>query len=307
MPSPPPQTAAPLLERTLEVASEGRCRLRVPRADVTLSVGPNDEAHVTITASGGSSETAQALAERLQVRYAEKVLRVEPSAPPRPDARTWRTLREGAPVLHVHVQVPARFGADVHASGGTIEANGLGGAVTLEAMGGTLLATRITGRLDVHARHCQATVEDFEGQKCSIRLHGGQLTVRRATAQTLKVESSAARLQLEEVEAALHVAAQSGRLRIGSLRGPLDAEVCGADCVLSPEAGQAVRLQAPGSHIRLHVADLSADVRLSAHVLDVAGLEGFEGERSPRQVDGTLNGGGALIEATAPGGVLQGG
>lgn len=309
MTPPPPQTVAPVLERTFETGAEDRCRLRIPRAVVILApTGDKDRATVTLApAEGTETDAARAFAETLRVRYAEGVLRVEPKRPPRPSASDWRTLREGAPVLALQVRVPPAFGADVHAPGGSINARGLSGPVTLEATGGRVHAADFAGRLDVQAERCQTTIADFDGQKCSAHVHGGSLTVRAATAQkALTVESRAARLHIEDVRGALNLTQQGGSSRLGGVLGPLDAEVAGGRCHLTPEADHATRLRAPGGDVRLALpGDFAADMRLSAHQLSLNGLSAFEGERDDRRADGKLNGGGALIAASAPGGALR--
>jgi hypothetical protein len=307
-----PSTAGAVLERSFEVIPGGRCRLRVPRASVTLEGGgPERTAEVTlIPADGTAPEAAQAFADTLRVRYAEGVLYVEPEHPPHLSAPDWRAMREGAPVVQLRVRVPADFGADVHASGGRIDARHLGGSVTLEATGGTIRATGLSGRLAVQARRCQTTVEGFTGKKCSAHVESGRLTVRDARAATFEIESSAAELELDDIEAALHLIAQNGRARITALRGALDADVCGGACTVTPEAGHAVHLRAPGSTVRLHLGALTADLRLTAHRIAFTHADDledgrFDGERLPRRVEGALGGGGALVEATAPGGALQ--
>ena len=308
---PPPQTTDSVLSRTFEVAPGGRCRVRVPRAAIVLSgeagSEASGEAEVTITAAEGTDpEAARALAGDLRVRYAEGVLRVEPEHPPRMDAGAWRALREGPPALRIRVRVPAGFGADVHASGGAIDASGLGGPVTLEAHGGTIRAAGLSGRLDVHARRCQTTLTDFSGKKLSAHVHGGRFAARGARAERVEIESAAGHLQLERIEAALHLAAQNGQARLAKLRGALDAEVYGGRLSFAPENGHATRLHAPGSSVHLRLPDgFAAALHLSAGRLELASLDGFEGERSTRQAEGVLNDGGASFRATAPGGTLR--
>ena len=310
MPPPPSQTAAPVLERTFETSPEDRCRLRVPRAAVTLA--PSDDenrATVTLTTAEGTDDgAARAFAETLRVHHTEGVLHVEPEHPPRPGAPGWRTLRAGAPAPALRVQVPSPFGADVQAPGGSIDARGLGGPVTLEAAGGRVRATGLTGRLDVQAQRCQTTIADFDGPKCSAQVHGGSLTVRAATIQqALAIESGGARLHVEDMRGALVLTQQGGSNRLDTVRGPLDARVCGGRCHLTPEAGHAVRLRAPGGDVRLALPDdFAADVRLSAHRLRLDALaDRLDAEQSARHAEGALGDGGALLEVRAPGGALR--
>ena len=303
----PAQTSAPVLERTFEVGSGEHCRLRIPRASVSLLAGAEGEARVTITAAPDTThEAAQAYAEKLQVRHVEGVLRVEPGLSTGMQARDWRVLREGPPALDVQVHVPADFGADIHASGGTIEARGLRGAVTLEATGGTIRTSRLSGRLYLHARRCRTVIEQFDGKKCKMQIHGGTFTMHGATADTIDLECSAVRLHLHDIDGRLQLAAHHGVTDLSGLKGELDAEVCGGDVWLAPEAGCPVHLHAPGSTVCLRLPQpLSADLLLSAHQLEPGPLDGFEGERTPHQFRGRLGGGGAPLEAAAPGGSLR--
>jgi hypothetical protein len=311
MPSSPAQnTATPVLERAFDVGAEERCRLRVPRAAVTLAPAAGEgRATVALAATAGTAPgAARALVETLCVRHAEGVLRVEPEHPPRPTAAEWRTLRDGAPRLALDVRVPASFGAEVHAPGGRIEARGLGGSVTLGATSGRIRATGLTGRLDVRAERCQATVEDFDGEACRAHVHGGSLTMKSvAAAKTVEVESRAARLRVEEVRGALDLTQQGGSSRIGGVRGALDARVCGGRCHLTPVSGCAARLHAPGSEAHLALPDgHAADLCLSAYRLRLGALASrLDEEPGARRAEGVLDEGGAPVKVHAPGGAVR--
>jgi hypothetical protein len=299
-----------LIERTFAVDAGGRCRLRVPRAHVTLeAAAPDGEAHVTLTPSEDAvPAAAQAFADTLDVRHTDGVVRAETDGPPRPDARDWRALRDRPPLLNLHVRLPPRFEADVHASSGSIDARGLDGPVTLEAAGSSIRATGLGGRLDVQAHRCRTTIDDFTGTTCTASVHGGRFTVRDAAAETVEVESRAARLRLDEIDAALHLTAHQGAADVTGPRGPLDADVYGGQCQITPSSGHAVRLHAPGSDARLRLPGaLAADLQLSADRLDWNAPNGFDGEREPRRIEGRLNGSGdgAMIEAHVPGGALR--
>lgn len=308
MPPPPPQTAAPVLERRFATTPDGRCRIRVPRAVVTLTAGADDEAVVALTAAEDASpEAARALADELRIRHAGGVLRVEPEHSAHLDTPDWRALREGVPVLHLRVRVPAAYGADVHASGGVIDARDLRGSLTLEATGGSIRTAHLSGRLDVRARRCETTIEHFSGEKCSAHVHGGQLTVRNVTADTVEVEGSDAPLQFEDIEANLSLIAHSGSTQIIDLHGALDAQAHGSPCSLAPVEGHPFSLRAPGGDVRLTLSDsLAADLHLSAHRLGVDALPNtFKGERTPHRAEGALAGGGPRVTVTAPGGTVR--
>ena len=314
-----PPTIDPVLTRTFAVAPHERCRLRVPRAAVELAPGADGEATVTLTAADDTNAaTARALADTLSVRHAGGVLRVEPAHRTRMSAHDWRALRNDHPLPRILVRVPASFGADVHAAGGSIDARGLHGPVTLEAPGGSMRAVRLGGRLDLHVHRSRATVEDFDGKTLSAQVYSSPLTVRGATASTVKVESAAGPLRLEGIQAALSVRTRGGAARIARLHGPLDAEVCGGALSFFPETGHAARVRAPGGDVHLHFGEaLAAHLHLSAPRLTLPPLPHFEGERSQQHAEGVLNGSnagtggamlkgdGTLIDATAPGGTIR--
>jgi len=320
-------SSAPVLERTFAVDADGRCRLRVPRthvhleADADLEAAPDrDDAEVRLTltapdrgAGSSSVAAARAFADTLRVGHADGVVRVEPKTPPRPNARDWRALRDGPPLLRLRVHIPSGLDADVHVSSGSVEARGLGGAVTLEADDSPVHAVGLSGRLDVRARCSPTTVEAFTGAECQANVSGGPLTLRDVAAGSVEIESRAARLRLDDLrlddfDAGLRLTAHQGAVDVAGLRGSLDAAIYGGRGRLTPLGGSPVRLHAPGSDAHLHLEDdLAADLRLSADRLDWHAPKRFDGEREPRRIEGALDGrgDGALIEAHAPGGTLR--
>jgi hypothetical protein len=303
-----PEDAIEVLSRTFEADPESRLLVNVPRANVQLRPGATDRIEIRIYMAGCDKDAAYAYLDDLglRTRHAENVVRVKPDLTPQHDTNWWRRQRQHVGTMYVDLRLPRSCNADIQAAAGTIEALDLGGKLALEINAGRLLASNLSGQLEVFARSSDADLRQFNGTNALLHIHSSTLRLNGADADRIDIEAAASPLLLHDLRGNVRITAHGGSTELSGMQGTLRASVFGGTLTANDLDGVESDLAASGGGIEIRLpASAGADVSFRADQVSLDPALDFEGDQEMEFVDGRLNGGGPPLRARAHRGTVR--
>jgi hypothetical protein len=216
------------------------------------------------------------------------------------------------------IYVPEHVATDLHTSGGGIDLDNLtgnehfttsGGGLQLDKLHGTIFGHTSGGGIEVsnsgddldlttsgggiEARHCEG--------KIRLSTSGGGLVLENLKG-TINAHTSGGGVEGNNIEGELVTGTSGGGIDLREMACSLEATTSGGDLYAEmTKVGQYVKLHASGN-IDLKIPSKSGvNLELSAGNINDHILSGFNGEWERRHVNGSVNGGGAPVEAHASG------
>ncbi len=326
-----------MIDETFSVSTGGTLEVEVGDADVMVEPGSSNEVHVEVVVQARDLERGIEYYERqnFSVDQRGNTVRVE-TDPGRRIEWNWRTWRDH-PHIYVRVTVPETFNADLRTADGDIAVDRLKGELRLKTSDGDVTAGELSGdaltlgtsdgdiRIDaLDAETVEITTSDgdldlgeitadrvfartsdgdiridalggdaevktsdgdidvssFNGQSLFARTSDGDIDVSELIAETSTVHSSDGEITLRRVEGDLKVTGSSASIRL-ELRNPGQIEASSSDGDIT--------ITMPESH--------RADVRLRGDDVRISSSLDFDGRLEENRAEGTINGGGPLLEA----------
>ncbi len=325
-----------MIDRRFPVGAGGTLEVAVGDSDVEVVPGDGD-VRVEVFLEGRDMEKAREYFERQRfaVEQDGNTVRVQ-TDPERKIRFSWGDWRDRAQI-RTRVSVPEQFNADVRTSDGDVRIERLRGEIYVKTSDGDVRAGALFGPSvvlktsdgDVHAETLEAETVEIETSDGDLDL--GAVTAAHITARTSDGDIRARRLTGDaEVKTsdgdvrieAFHGAAFSARTSDGSIT--IDALIARESSVHSSDGKITLRrvegaLEASGSDTDIEVdlfkpdavslttsdgnivitapANLPADVRLRGEDVRVASAFNFQGLVKEERAEGSINGGGPLLEA----------
>lgn len=287
-----------VLQKTFEVGDENRLLVNLPRADVRLRAGSDGQIKVNVQAAGASLTKAQQLIEKLDLtaRFQGGTVKVETAPLEAEMLGLWSRLP--SPVFQVEIVLPASCHVDASAHGGTISAESLQGRIILSATGGAIRCTNLSGRIELYSQASDVELDHISGQRMLVHAAGGALTANAVETEraTLRLSNTDGLLDGIQSRTHLHLAGASATAQ--AVSGELDAESYASDLRIHFDSLKKASLHSVAGDLNLHVpSTLSAQLSLNAAEIDFEPHPAFTGERTEREVSGSLNGGEVPISA----------
>lgn len=288
-----------MIDETFSVSTGGTLEVEVGDADVMVEPGSSNEVHVEVVVQARDLERGIEYYERqnFSVDQRGNTVRVE-TDPGRRIEWNWRTWRDH-PHIYVRVTVPETFNADLRTADGDIAVDRLKGELRLKTSDGDVTAGELSGdaltlgtsdgdiRIDALGGDAEVKTSDgdidvssFNGQSLFARTSDGDIDVSELIAETSTVHSSDGEITLRRVEGDLKVTGSSASIRL-ELRNPGQIEASSSDGDIT--------ITMPESH--------RADVRLRGDDVRISSSLDFDGRLEENRAEGTINGGGPLLEA----------
>lgn len=304
--------------RTFAVTPGGQLTVEAESGAVRVTGGDTSQVVVQIVAKGSDDAL-----ERMDMSAEQNSDGVEVRA--KRDGGGWfGWLWSTGMNVRVTVTVPRQYSADLKTSGGNIEVSQLDGNVRGSTSGGSIRLADVQGTVRVNTSGGSIHAERVGGNT-HMRTSGGTVTAT-SIGGDLDVETSGGGIRVEEVRGAISAHTSSGGVtarnvtgdvELGTSGGSIRAEAIDGKIVASTSGGSVdVELVGANRGIRASTSGGSVTVRLPravAGTVDAATSGGSvscdlpitSSEATGKRLRGTLNGGGAEIQARTSGGSVR--
>jgi hypothetical protein len=221
------------------------------------------------------------------------------------------------------IYVPQQVSTDLKTSGGGIHLDHLkgneefttsGGGLDINTVNGTIHGSTSGGGIDVRN----------SGDNISLVTSGGGITAENCTGD-INLRTSGGGLVLNDLKGNIHATTSGGGIRGDHVEGELVTSTSGGgidlknmDCSLDArtsagslaaqmkQVGKYLRLGTSAGNIELELpAKQGLDLDLNAERVESHEFKGFNGTFDERHVHGTVNGGGASVDANANSGHIN--
>jgi len=221
------------------------------------------------------------------------------------------------------IYVPQGVSTDLHTSGGGIHLDNLSGNEKFSTSGGGLDLDKLNGTVRGNTSGGGIHIEN-SGNDIDLHTSGGGIIATNCTG-TIKLETSGGGLELENLKGTINAHTSGGGVRANNIEGELVTSTSGGGidlkdmkCSLSAstsagslnaqikQVGKYLMLRTSAGDINVELpANQGLDLNLNAERIDEHQFPKFNGDWDSRHIKGTINGGGATVDASANSGSLN--
>ena len=326
-----------MIDERFSVDEGGTLQIDVGDADVTVEPGSSDAVHVEVILEARDMERGREYFDKqnFDVDQRGNTVRVETDRKQRIDWG-WRNWRD-RPHIYVRVSVPENFNADLHTSDGDIAVDRLQGDVRMKTSDGDVTAGDLSGdELILTTSDGTITVDDLKGKLVEINTSDGDLDLGAITAERIFARTSDGDIRTGSLNGEVEIRTSDGDIDVASFNGSSffartsdgtiavseliaetstvrsssgeitlrrvegDLEVSGSDTDIRIELRKPGQVSATTSDGDITITlpeDHRADVRLRGDDVRIASSLDFDGRIQEERAEGTINGGGPLLEA----------
>ena len=292
---------------------------------------------VWVRPNGGGKELSKEAIQKLLDEY--YTLNIKAAAGElRAEARrtgTGKWTSKNSVSISFHLHVPQKVASQLSTSGGSIHIYGLSGVEELTTSGGSIHVENVSGT--VTGRTAGGSIH-LSGSKGEIELatSGGSIRATNSQGQ-LRLKTSGGSIRLDSLSGVIEAATSGGSIRLSDLTGTVTAKTSGgsvradhvsgtfttgtsggsmklADISGNLEARTAggsmnVQITSVAGYVRLSnsgnislalPADRGYNLKIQGNNIDAGHIKNFQGVFESKNIDGTLNGGGAEISVKTP-------
>jgi len=218
------------------------------------------------------------------------------------------------------IYVPSEVSTDLKTSGGGIQLDNLKGIETFTTSGGGLQLDHLAGT--IHGRTSGGGIQVFNSSEdIDLSTSGGGIEAKNCNGH-IKLVTSGGGLELHDlkgdirahtsgggvdganIEGELITGTSGGSIDLKHMSCSLDANTSGGSLYAQMEqVGKYLKLSASSGNVDIELpAKQGLDLDLSGERVDQHDFNGFKGDFDKHHVRGSVNGGGALVEAHASSG-----
>jgi hypothetical protein len=180
-------------------------------------------------------------------------------------------------------------------SGGSIHLSESKGEITLSTAGGSIHAKNNQGNIQLKTSGGSLHIDNVSGT-VTAATSGGSIRLSDLTG-TIQAKTSGGSVQAKYVNGTLSTSTSGGSMRLSDISGNLEARTTGGSMsVQMRSVARYVRLSNSGN-ISLTLPDGKGyNLQLRSNKIETAAIKNFQGVFESRNINGTLNGGGAEID-----------
>jgi DUF4097 and DUF4098 domain-containing protein YvlB len=265
-----------LHEKTFKISSGKELILEASVGDIFITAWDKDEVYIKVS----GNEKAE---EKIDFTFHSNNQKVEVTAKKEGSFFNW--FGSGI-ALKFEIKVPNKFNNKVRASGGDIRLAGVSGNNSLKTSGGDLWIKNTNGELKISTSGGDINLDDNKGN-ISAATSGGDINAR-------------------SFEGNFSVSTSGGDIKLKGANSKIDASTSGGDIQLEYRGeNKGINLTTSGGDIYIKVPeDFSASVKLATSGGDISSAIGVNNvkKKSPTKLEGELNRGGFMLNATTSGG-----
>ena len=228
------------------------------------------------------SKIKEMLEEDYEIRIEKSGSRIEAVAKKVSKNWSWNGIS-----ISFVVYTPEKFACDLNTSGGSLKISGVSGRNhELKTSGGSITAEDMSGDLEARTSGGSITVKDFVGE--------------------LDAKTSGGSIKLSNIKGDIDVSTSGGGITIDDAQGAVYASTSGGsiNADISKLEDQLV-LKTSGGSVRATIpSGLGLDLDLRGNRVNTS-LNNFSGESKSDRVNGTVNGGGILVQLSTSGGSVN--
>ncbi len=262
------------LDRTFPVSDGQMLVVDVQHADVEVTTGATDQAHLTVKVNASSESRAREIFDHMRFEAFQDgdriVLRSKPT-----DDWEWN----GRFSIDVLAQIPQRFDLDVSSTHGDVALESVDGTVTLNTTHGDVDAERIAGpSIRMESTHGEIHANALLADELAVQTTHGDISVGSIRSSLFRVFTTHSDIDIAELEGAGELQTTHGDVSAGILKnGGLQIQTTHGD----------VEIALP--------ADVVASVDFRGERVDLSSVFSFDGVREKDHAKGNLNGGGQAL------------
>ena len=307
-----------ILDRTFAVTPGGQLRVEAESGAITVVGGDTPLVVVQVVA-----RSSQGALDRAEISAEQTSAGVEVVA--KHDGGSWLGwLSSNRMDIRVTVTVPRQYNVDLKTSGGKLDVTQLNGNVRGSTSGGSIRVADVEGPVRMNTSGGGIQAERIGGDTY-LRTSGGTVTAQDIGGD-LDVQTSGGSIRIEKVRGAIAAHTSSGAVtarnvtgdvELGTSGGSIRAEAIDGKISASTSGGSVdVELVGANRGIRASTSGGSVTVRLpraTAASVDASTSGGSvscelpvtASEMTAKKLRGTINGGGAEIQARTSGGSVR--
>ncbi len=273
--------------RVEEFGVSGQVSLEVRTSGGSISVVGSNEDEVVVEMyvrkRGDYVEAGEADLDDYEIEIAQDGNKVRAIVERKSDGWNWNN--NGYSISFV-VYTPEETRTRLKTSGGSLTVRNLSGSQELKTSGGSI------------------TTEGIRGEMV-LKTSGGSINMREVQGD-VEANTSGGTIRAETLVGNLDAKTSGGSIRLAGIEGNVDARTSGGS--INAE------ILAPSDYVELKTSGGSITIRVpqeNGYNLDLDGnrvyvdLNNFSGQAEKDEINGTMNGGGTLIEAKTSGGSVR--
>lgn len=282
------------VSRTFQVQPGGTLTLESDLGSVKVQTSSQNvvEVNVDRRANVIGNIRGKEILERFQVEFDQKGNDVEVTG-------EMEDRRRSRLQVHYRITIPEKYNVDLSTAGGSIDVADLDGSVISRTAGGSIQIGKVRGPVSAKTAGGSIRLGGSSGN-VELKTAGGSIIVGRVLSD-VKVETSGGSIHLGEVNGTLEARTAGGSITIAGVTDAVDARTSGGsveatllsqpkgDCRLATSAGS-VTVNVP-ENIQLDIEARSMGGKIITDLPITV-----RGELSQGRIEGTLNGGGPLLE-----------
>lgn len=292
--------------RELDLQAGDTLTLEVPDGDIAVRATTGEPRLVAHWSARGHD---QAEAEKVLEQYHLDVVRdahgvrVRIAGEPLKVSATWGAMRIGAGV-DLSAEVPEGTALTAKTGSGDLTAFGPLGACTVTSNYGNIEVRDVSGGLTARTSSGDVSARDVRGTEINLHSDYGNLSMERAGAERLKLESSSGNVSASDVAGRLEIASGYGSIEVVRAEGDVKAKTSSGDITL--EAKGAGHYALASDYGDVEARGGSGEAELSSDSGRVS-LSGFEGRASARSSYGdvSMNGVFDVLSANTSSGAVK--
>ncbi len=268
-----------MIDERFDVREGQTLVIDVTHADVEINTGDVSEAHVLVTLDSHDMTRAVEIFESMnfEVDMTGDELRIESE----PLRNRWNSGFDGGLDIDVRVTIPERFNARLKTTHGDVELDD------------------IEGFVDLNTTHGDVSVATIRGSEISLKSTHGDIEAESLTSDAVSVNTTHADIEIEEVTSKFFSATTShSDVVIRRLAGESDITTSHGDIEITLMKNLSANLKTSHGDVLVYApSGMRADLDLKGAQVKVSSTFEFDGDVEKDRVVGSLNGGGAKIQA----------
>jgi hypothetical protein len=272
-----------LHEKPFPISPGKELKLDVSMGDVMISGWDKNEVYIKVLGNKKAGD-------KMEFEFNADENLVEVIAKKKASVFTWFGVNEVAGVaLRFEVKVPNRFNNKAHTSVGDIKISDVAGTNTFKTSVGDVGVKKTEGKLEISTLGGAINLDENKGN--------------------ISASASGGDIEAKDFDGDLYASTSAGDIKLKGTNTKIDAETLGGDIFLEYWGeNKGIELSTSGGYIYIKVpADFNATVKLASLGGDVSTEIGVNNvkdvkEFSSHKLEGDLNKGGLLLNATTSGG-----
>jgi hypothetical protein len=291
-----------VLDTELQADGVHLLKLNVPEAQVKLRPHDENRVHVrgfVLRGQSNKSTQDQSSLSTVSTRHSDERLHIFRQGLSR-DVSDWRHRIRHRTTIHLDIRLPPHLDVTAQVCGGAINAASLAGSLELTVHGGSVQVEQIDGSLHLQGSGGSLIAQEVSGSSLEVQWAAGPVTLKQITDAKLALEARGAPTTVQDHRGPADLRVHGAPLTLTDLDGRCDGVVHGNSLTYHGAPTHETSLQTVGGPVQMHLPPAhSASLTLAGAHVALDDDFAFEGKKTSRRIEGTLNGEGPNLALRA--------